>query len=265
MIEINIDPVAFTIGPIVVRWYGILVAVAVAVVILWGWRQIRKKADLSKLPDPAILVIAIASGVGVSKAFHVIDRWEHYSQNLGEIFSGAGLTIYGAVIGASLAFWIFTRVKHSQFGFFADLVAPGIILGQAIGRVGCLINGCCYGNYCEVAAPSWLPWGIIYTHPNSYAPLGEPVIPAQIYEIVFALALFGVLFKLMGRLKPDGSLFLLYLASYSAWRVGIDFLRVGTPFVFGLHQAQFIAIVVLAITIPILALRTRWVKTEAKS
>jgi phosphatidylglycerol:prolipoprotein diacylglycerol transferase len=71
------------------------------------------------------------------------------------------------------------------------------------------------------------------------------------------------LLKLRGRLKPDGSLFLVYLGLYSVWRIGIDFLREGTPFLFGLHQAQVIGIIVLAITISLLALRTRWIKTEA--
>jgi len=67
---------------------------------------------------------------------------------------------------------------------------------------------------------------------------------------------------LRGRLKPDGSLFLVYLSLYSLWRLGIDFLREGTPFLFGLHQAQVIAIIILAIAIPVLAMRTRWVKEE---
>jgi len=263
MIIINIDPVAFHIGSLEVRWYGILVALAVATMVLWMWRQIAKnRAKLPKNPDPSIIALAIASGFGMAKLFHVIDLWDYYSQNLGAIFGGAGLSIYGGVLGATLFFWIYSRVTHFPFGFFADLAAPGIILAQAVGRIGCTINGCCFGKICEVGAPSWLPWGIVYTHPNSYAPLGVPLIPTQIYEIVFALVLFGVLRKLMGRLKPDGSLFLVYFISYSAWRIGIGFLRVGTPFVLGsfifpFHQAQLIAIIILAVTIPILVVSMR--------
>ncbi len=82
----------------------------------------------------------------------------------------------------------------------------------------------------------------------------------QLYEIIWNLLVFGVLFKLRGRLKPDGSLFLVYLSLYSVDRLGADFLRKGTPFLFGLHQAQVIAIIVLAIAIPLLVLRTRWVR-----
>jgi len=264
MITISINPVAFHIGAYEVRWYGIIVALAVAAIILWVWRQLRGKwAELPKPPDPIVIVFAILSGAVVAKLFHVIDRWDIYSQNPGQVFSGGGLSIYGAVIGTSLFFLIYSKVRHYPFGFFADLAAPGIILAQAIGRIGCTINGCCYGEVCEVA-PSWLPGSIVYTHPNSYAPLGVPLVPTQPYEIIFCLIVFAILLRLRRRLKPDGTLFLIYLTAYSAWRVGIDFLRVGTPFVLGLHEAQFISIIVLAVTIPILALRMWRSRQQAK-
>ena len=262
MITIDIDPVALHIGSIEVRWYGIIVALAVMTLALWMWRQITKNKDRIPTPDPIVAVFAVLSGFGMAKLFHVIDLWDYYSQNLGEIFSGAGLSVFGGIVGASLFFWIYSRKRHYPFWFIADLAAPGTILAQAIGRVGCTINGCCYGKFCE-AAPSWLPWGIVYTHPNSYAPLGIPLIPTQPYEIVFNLAVFGILLKLRGRLKPDGSLFLLYLALYSAWRVGIGFLRAGTHFILGLEVTQIISIVILAIIIPALAIRMRRAKTQS--
>jgi phosphatidylglycerol:prolipoprotein diacylglycerol transferase len=99
---------------------------------------------------------------------------------------------------------------------------------------------------------------VVYTHPDSFAPLGVAVHPTQVYEIIYNLLAFTVLLKLRGRFKPDGSLFLIYLSLYALWRVGSDFLRVGTPFLFGLHQAQVIGIIVLAITIPLLVYRTRF-------
>jgi phosphatidylglycerol:prolipoprotein diacylglycerol transferase len=255
LIVIDIDPVAFTLGSLVVRWYGIMVALGVLAVILYGMREIDRRTDLPQPPDPLVIIIAIISGMAVSKAFHVADQWDIYSQNPRLIFSGAGLAIYGAIIGATLAMWIYSRIKYFNFGYFADIVAPGILLGQAIGRVGCTINGCCYGNTCEINNISWPQLCLVYTHPNSYVDpklIGIPVLATQIYEIIFCLVLFVILHKLKFRLKPEGSVFLIYLASYSAWRVGLGFLREGTPFVFGLQQAQFIAIVVLAVTIPML-------------
>jgi phosphatidylglycerol:prolipoprotein diacylglycerol transferase len=253
---IGVNPIAFSLGPIEVRWYGIFVALAIAVVILWTVREVRKGANLSYDTVFNAALVGIPSGVIFSRALHVIDNWGYYSQNPGEIIGGGGLTAYGAVLGAALGIWVYSRLSKFRFGYFADVVAPGIILAQAVGRVGCTLNGCCYG------VETSLPWGIVYTHPESLCQLGVTVHPTTIYEIIWNLAVFGVLLKLRGRFKPDGSLFLIYLSLYSLWRLGGDFLRAGTPFLFGLHQAQVIAILVLVIAIPLLALRTRWVVRE---
>ena len=104
--------------------------------------------------------------------------------------------------------------------------------------------------------------GCCYTHPASIGFGAGVVHPTQVYEIIACLIIFGVLLKLRGRLKPDGSLFLVYLGLYSLWRVGVGFLRAGTPFLFGLHQAQVIGLIVLATAIFLLAYRVRWVKAE---
>jgi len=256
LITIGINPVAFTIGSLSVRWYGIMVALAVVVVVLWMLREIRRGAALSYDIILTAALVGIPSGVIISRLLHVVDRLDLYLQNPGLIFGFEGLTIYGAILGAAVGIWIYSRFSHFRFGYFADLVAPGVILAQAVGRVGCILNGCCYG------ASTSLPWGMVYTHPESYAPLGVAVHPTQLYEIIFCLIVFALLLKLRGRFKPDGSLFLIYLSLYSLWRIGIDFLREGTSFILGLHQAQVIGIIVLLVAIPILALRTRWVRAE---
>jgi phosphatidylglycerol:prolipoprotein diacylglycerol transferase len=256
LIEIGINPIAFSIGSFSVRWYGIMVALAVMVLVLWVFWEIKKGAKVSYDTLFTAALVGIPSGIIFSRLLHVIDLWDYYSANPGQIVGFSGLTIYGAILGAVLGIWIYSRFSHFRFGYVMDLAAPGVLLAQAIGRVGCTINGCCYG----AAAPSWLPWSVVYTHPQSYAPLGVAVHPTQPYEIVFLLIAFGVLFPLRKRFQPDGSLFLIYLATYSAWRVGVGFLRDGTSFLFGLHQAQVIGIIVLLIVIPILIWRTRWVK-----
>ena len=257
MITIDIDPVAFTIGSIEVRWYGIFIALAIAVVVLWIAREARRGAKISSDTIFTAAIVGIPSGIIFARLLHVIDMWGYYSQNPGQIIGGAGLTAYGGVLGAALGIWIYSKFAKFQFGYFADVTAPGIILAQAVGRIGCTINSCCYGM------PTSLPWGITYTNPNCIAPLGVSSHPTTVYEIVWNLIVFGVLLKLRGRFKPDGSLFLIYLSLYSLWRVGSDFLRDGTSFLFGLHQAQVIGIIVLAIAIPILAYRTQWVKAES--
>ncbi len=218
--------------------------------------QVKKGAKISYDTLFTAALVGIPSGIVFSRLLHVIDLWDYYSQNPGQIIGGAGLSAYGAILGAALGVWVYSQVSKFKFGYLADVAAPAIILAQAIGRVGCTINGCCYGT------PTSLPWAIVYTHPDSLAPLGVATHPTTVYELIYNLIVFGVLLKLRGRFKPDGSLFLIYLSLYSLWRLGTDFWRDGTPFFFGLHQAQVIAIIVLAITIPLLALRTRWVRID---
>jgi phosphatidylglycerol:prolipoprotein diacylglycerol transferase len=259
LITISISPIAFTIGSFSVRWYGVMVALAVLVVVLWVFWEIRRGAKVSYDTLFTAALVGIPSGIIFSRMLHVIDLWDYYSAHPGQIIGFSGLTIYGAILGAVLAIWIYSKFSRFRFGYVMDLVAPGVLLAQAVGRVGCTINGCCYG----AEAPSWLPWSVVYTHPQSYAPLGIAVHPTQVYEIVFLLIAFGVLFPLRKRFQPDGSLFLIYLSTYSAWRVGVGFLRDGTSFLFGLHQAQVIGIIVLLIAIPILIWKTRWVKNPS--
>jgi phosphatidylglycerol:prolipoprotein diacylglycerol transferase len=181
----------------------------------------------------------------------------NYLQHPGLIIGGAGLTIYGAILGAALGIWVYCKITKTKMGYIVDLMAPGIIIAQAIGRVGCLLNGCCYGT------PTTLPWGLVYTDPQSFGFNGGiPTHPTVVYEIIYCIIVFAVLMMLRKKLKPDGSLFALYLALYAAWRLGIDFLRGGTPFLFGLHQAQVISIIVLAITVPWMIKNSRLVKKD---
>jgi phosphatidylglycerol---prolipoprotein diacylglyceryl transferase len=202
-------------------------------------------------------LIGIPSAIIISKLLHVIDQWKFYLENPGKILSGEGLTIWGAVLGATIGVWLYSRFsKQLRFAEFADIIAPGIIFAQAIGRVGCTFNGCCYG------IESHSPLAVIYTDPHSFAPQGIAVLPTMIFEIVYDLIVFGILMLLRGKLKPQGSLFVVYFALYSVWRFGIDFIRDGTPFLFGLHQAQVIGLIVLLITIPYIIIKVRWKKKD---
>ncbi len=253
---IGVDPVAFHLGSIAVAWYGIMVALAVVTLVVWALVAVKKGARLSYDTVISAALVGIISGVIFSRLLHVIDLWDYYMDNPGLIFSrfGEGLTIYGAVLGAALGIWIYSKIRKISFGYLADMIAPGIILAQAIGRVGCTLNGCCYGVGTDIFC------AVVYTSPNTHAPIGIPIHPTQIYEIIYNLIIFGVLLLLRKRFRPDGSLFLIYLTFYAVWRLGIDFIREGKELLFGLHEAQLISIVVLIITITLMALRTRWIK-----
>ncbi len=248
MFTLNINPVAFSIGAFEVRWYGIMVVLAVVALIAISLREAKRVG----LPGEHIYSVGlwgIIGGIIVSRLFHVIDKWSYYMAHPEQIFGFEGLAVYGAVVGALLAVLIYCWVKKISFWLIGDVIAPGAILGQAIGRIGCLMNGCCYG------LPTSLPWGVVYTNPGSYCPLDEAFQPTQIYHFIWNLIGFGILWSLRRRLKPQGSLFLLYLALFAAGDLAIRFVRVGEPFLFGLQQAQLIGIVILVVTVPWLIVR----------
>ncbi|MCJ7515772.1 MAG: prolipoprotein diacylglyceryl transferase [Dehalococcoidia bacterium] len=252
MITININPIVFSIGPFDVRWYGIMVFLAVVAVIALAILEARR-VGLSEDHIYNVALWAIIGGILVSRLLHVIDKWDYYMANPRQIIGFEGLTVYGAVLGAMVAVLIYCRVKKISFWQMGDIIAPGAIVGQAIGRIGCLLNGCCYG------LPASLPWGVVYTNPASFCPLGESFQPTQIYHILWDLIGFGILWSVRRRLEPKGSLFLLYLAIYAAGDLSIRFVRVGEPFrsglFFNLQQAQLIGILVLLVTVPWLIIR----------
>jgi phosphatidylglycerol:prolipoprotein diacylglycerol transferase len=272
MINFGVNPVIFSLGTFSLRWYGTFLALAVVWMIFWMWLQVRKGAQISTDTVLSMALVGIPSGIIFARLLHVIDdgviatmhpdlaasgRVINYFQHPGLIIGGEGLTAYGAVLGAALGIWVYCKVTKMKLGYVFDLLAPGVIIAQAIGRLGCLCNGCCFGT------PTKLPWGLVYTDPESFGYNGGIAChPTVAYEIIYNVIVFGILMSIRKKLKPDGSVFMLYLALYAVWRLGIDFLRDGTPFLFGLHQAQIISIIVLIITVPWMIIHTRWVKKD---
>ncbi len=239
-----------------------MVALAVVTLVLWVWYFVRKVGIRSEDVMGAALW-AIPMGIIVSRLIHVIDRYDHYFHNPGDILGFEGLAIYGAILGGLLGAWIYSRLRRASFAPLADIAAPGIILAQAIGRVGCTINGCCCGK------PTSLPWAVVYTHPDSSAvtcpPFGTPIHPTQLYELLGDLVIFALLFWVFrGRLRPSGSLLALYLALYSALTFTVRFWRGDTEQFLGpLQEGQLIAILVfVAATIWLVVKKTHWVKEQ---
>ncbi|MFA5309491.1 MAG: prolipoprotein diacylglyceryl transferase [Dehalococcoidales bacterium] len=252
MIYIDVNPIAFSIGPVNIAWYGIMVMLSVLTVVTWALFSVKKDPRLSFQMVLNAALVGIPSGVIFSRFLHVLDFWDYYMKNPGKIIGGEGMSIWGAVLGAAIGIWLYSLFsKKFSFSHLADVIAPGIILAQAVGRVGCTLNGCCYGKITS------LPWAIVYTNPGTHAPIGVPVHPTQVYEIIFDLIVFGVLLMLRKRIKTEGSLFLIYLSTYAVWRLAVDFIRDGTSFLFGLHQAQVVSIIVLVITTTLLIVRAR--------
>ena len=238
MITIGIDPVIFSIGHFSIRWYSVMIAVAIVVASIVGMRETRRRG----IPEDdvySLLTWGIIAGIIGARLFHVIDKLDYYLQNPAAIlaFQEGGLAIFGAIIcGAAVAVLYCTRRKISV-GALLDSAAPALILGQAIGRVGCMVNGDVFGT------PTDLPWGVAYTHPNSLAPqLGVPGHPAAGYELIWDLIVFGILWRIRKRALPGGMLFVAYIGLYSIGRFVITFYREDLIVMAGLTQAQLIAL-----------------------
>jgi phosphatidylglycerol:prolipoprotein diacylglycerol transferase len=265
---ININPIAFTIGTFTIRWYGIMVALAIVVLLA----IIIRCTDRLFVPRDIFynfFLWSVVGGLLGARLVHVIDHvannWDYYSIHPGEvgkyIFGFAGLALYGAIIGAILAILIYARVRRVPFsnliGVF-DCLAVGAPVAQAIGRVGCIINGCCYG------IPSSLPWSFIYTHPNSACSLlNVPLHPAQLYFLLWNLIVFAIIWKLQRKLKPQGSLFLLYLCLYSAGDFALRFFRDNEVICCGLQQGQLISLTILILALSLLIIVRRRAKQMA--
>lgn len=257
-IEIGIDPILFRIGSFEIGWHGIMVVLAVIVGIgfsLWFARGAGIKREVIY----SIAPWAIIGGIVGARLIHVIDYLgSTYINNPVKIFEfWSGLSIFGAILGGTLAVVIYIRIRHLALGQLADVIAPALLLAQVVGRIGCIINGDAYGT------PTSLPWAFVYTHPDAYAPVWVPGHPSPVYEIIWDLLVFAVLWRLRGRLKPDGSLFLLYLSIYSFGRFFIEFTRGVTPAQINvgvLHEAHLIALLVMAICLPLLIYRMRRLK-----
>jgi len=250
MITIGISPIAFSIGGFELHWYGIMVVLAIIGIVLIASRE-AKRVGISTEVIYSLAIWAVVSGLVVSRLIHIIDQWDYYMAHPRQIIAFEGLTIYGAILGVLLAVIIYCWVRKLSFWQLGDIISPGAVVGQAIGRVGCILNGCCYG------LPTNLPWSVIYTSPDSYAPLHIAIHPTQIYLFLWNLVVFTILWQLRKRLKPVGSLFLLYLALYALGDFSIRFLREGEPFLFGFQQAQIIGLAILVVTVPWLIIRMR--------
>ncbi len=248
MFDIDWNPIIFSIGTLEIRWYGLMVVLAVIAIIGFALLEAKRTG----FPQDVVWDVglwAVVGGIVGSRLLHIIDRWDYYIYHPDQILNFAGLAVWGAVLGGAIAILIYGLVKKISFWQLGDLAAPGAIMGQAIGRVGCLINGCCYGLTCE------LPFAVIYQNPSSFAPHGIPLYPTQLFHIIWNLIGFGVLWGLRTNLKPQGSLFLLWLIFFGAGDFAIRFFREGEPFLFGLPQAQVIDIAIMAISIPLLIIR----------
>jgi phosphatidylglycerol:prolipoprotein diacylglycerol transferase len=204
-----------------------MIAVAFLVGTWVGLREARRKGFDPELIYDLLFVVMIASITGARFYFVAFSEPRWYVSHPVEIFAiwKGGMSLHGGLLGGLLAGLWFTHHRQLSFWRFADTLTPSIMLGQAVGRLSCVLNGCSYGK------PTSLPWAITFTDPNAQAPHNVSLHPTQFYELSTDLALFSLLWLLRTRLRVDGQLFLIYWMSYSLARLGLESFRGDSLFV----------------------------------
>ncbi|MFQ5569073.1 MAG: prolipoprotein diacylglyceryl transferase [Rhodothermales bacterium] len=237
-----------------------------------GKRVAMQEASPSVLIQP-MAIIAVISGVAGAKLFHILENFGRFMQDpLGMIFSTGGLTFFGGLIVAALAVIWYLRKKGLHVPTFADALAPGLILGYGVGRIGCHLAGDGdWGIAADVASkPGWIPsWLWVETYPNRiYNPIDFPetgVFPTPLYEFLMCAVLFGILWGLRKHPFKTGWLFSLYVVFTGIERFLIEQIRVNNEFdLFGLTatQAEIISVTLILIGVVGLVLTTKKVMPD---
>jgi phosphatidylglycerol---prolipoprotein diacylglyceryl transferase len=255
-------PIIFELGPIALRWYGLLIATAVLVgVTLSQYLAKARRVDPELLGDLAIWLVIGA--IPCARIYYVLFQWQEYAQrpwwHMLAVWEG-GIAIHGAIIGGTIATIIFARLKRVSVWQLLDLVAPSVILGQAIGRWGNFFNSEAFGK------PTDLPWKLFIA--PQYRPLTlknyEFFHPTFLYESLWNLGIFALLMGLFfwgltkaNRLKT-GAIAGVYLIGYSLGRVWIEWLRTDSLMIGPLKMAQIVSLSAIALGLLILAWLYWW-------
>jgi len=272
MLTISIDPVAFTIGSLTVRWYGIVVAVAVLILLAIMLKEAKRLGITRDLYSLSLWCI-IGGYIGARLAYVIYD-WEHFVANPREIIGFAGLAQNGMVIGVIAAALIYMRVTRMRFPTLlsiGDAVAVGMPLALGIGRIACTINGCCSG---KLSPFQYFPAAVTYApRPPGTLPqdwyhlssqyLGVPIYPTQIYHLLWGLIVFAIVWRLRGKFKPEGCFAFFCFCVFAAGDFGIRFFRIGEPLLWGLYQAQVLDLAILVVFLPWLIIRMRRFKKQS--
>ncbi|AKG52845.1 prolipoprotein diacylglyceryl transferase [Dehalogenimonas sp. WBC-2] len=246
---------SFELGPLTIHLYGLMLALGALAAVTVAYIETKRRGEnTDQLFNMALIVLPL--GIIGARAYHVIDKWDFYSQNPDQIIGGAGLGIFGAVIGGAVGLLIYTTWRGLKKLRWFDILAPGLLLAQSIGRWGNYFNQELYGY------PTDLPWGI-FIDPANRLPGFEQYThfhPMFLYESLWNLSGFIFLMvvgrKWRNRLK-DGDIFLLYLIYYGAGRFLLEGFKIDVWSVGGVPTARWITGAAVIISAGILWYRHR--------
>ena len=246
-ITIDIDPDIGKIFGLIISWHGLFTAIGIIGGVSLSVYLARVDGIPSDVGQELALVSVICAIVG-ARLFYVFEHWDRFDDNLAGIvldIAEGGITLYGGLIGGVIGGVIYGLIHRWPIGIGLDAAAPGMILGQGLGRIGDLINGE------HLSTASDLPWAFVYRHPNTLGELGVSVHPtAGGYELLGDFIILAFLLFVARRfLKVPGWLFCTYAVLYSVMRFGLSEFRFDEQTIDGIPVPQIVAAVVIGIAI----------------
>ena len=240
-------PVLFSFGSIHLYSYGLSIALGVLFALFLMKRRALKEGfpKLDEVFDMAFAILVW--GFLGARLFYVMQNFSYYAAEPLKIFAvwEGGLIFYGGALAALFGFWVTVRKLRVPFWKALDFIVPYGALAHAFGRIGCFLNGCCFGKACE------LPWAIRFPE-LSYA-----VHPTQLYEAFYDLVLFVFLIKRAKRARFEGEVSLLYFLLYGIGRYTIEFLREPSWMWMGLTSNQWLSIAIIGVAFILFQIRRR--------
>lgn len=232
----------FSIGPLTVHSYGLMIALGILVCVFMGMYRARKYG----YKDEAVLDIAIfgiLSGFVGAKLLYVLVEFDSFLKNPMDVLGSEGFVVYGGIIVGALVGILYCRIKKLPCWEYFDLLAPSIAVAQGFGRIGCFLAGCCYGRptdtFCGVTFPE-----------GSFAPAGVPLIPTQLISSAGDFIITGILLVYSKHNKKAGNVGILYMLLYGIGRFLVECLRSDDRGTVGLlSTSQFISIGIILLAI----------------
>lgn len=249
----RMHPILIKFGNFAIYTYGLMMAIAFIVGITLSRKEAERVGqDSEKILDLSFYIL-IGAVIG-SRLFYVLTDPRTFLADPIEIFRiwNGGLVFYGGFIMAVVVAVVYVKKSGLSFWQTADIMSPGLAVGQAIGRIGCLFAGCCYGKVCD------LPWAITFNHPDSLAPLGIPLHPTQLYSVFSDFSIFVALWLFRKKAWFPGQIFWLYVLLYGLTRPIVEIFRGdfrgSTVFdIFSISQAIGICLAVTAVVMLVLS------------
>jgi phosphatidylglycerol:prolipoprotein diacylglycerol transferase len=256
-------PILIEIGPLSIRYYGLMYMVGIIAAIFLIRSEVRRKGlSLSDDEQTNLILLIVFAGIVGARLYYVLFNWTYYRQvpwDIPAVWRG-GLAIHGGVIGGTTAAFWFARRKKIPFLRLTDVLAPPLILGQALGRFGNFMNGDAHG------VPTSLPWGLVFppaTPAGAQFP-GMPLHPTMLYEMAINLGIFVYLWSTRKRLAKDGYMTMRYLLFYSVGRFGVEFFRGDSLTLGPFRTAQFISLVLIALSLTLIVVWRLWIPADVR-